>query len=223
MRTINERAEKEGSVCEDPTTQMYRLAVRKQKFFLLCPRCSGQSRLLLTFASLFRDGIEDFRGLAIEKLWKDTTYDVVTLDFSRLTDVNDLAAFRTWFDEFLVSRFGAVGFEKSASSDLSVLAQLDVWLQSRKLSSLVLLINEYDAPFSTHLKDKALFDDVRNLLNEFYSRLKSCEGCLRFLFVTGAAKFDTAALSSPFDQVIDISDDPQYGSFLGKESNEKPQ
>lgn len=215
MRTTNERHEKDAGVREDQTALVYRLALKKRKYVLLSPNRSGRSRLLATFASLFRDGIEDFRGLVIEKLWKDTTYDTVTLDFSRLTDVNDIAAFRTRFDEHLVSQFGAVGFEKSPSSDMSVMAQLDVWLQSRKPSSLVLLIEESDAPLSTRLNNKALFDDVLNLLNEFYARLKSCEGCLRFVFMTGAAKFDTAGLSSAFDQVIDISRDPQYGSLFG--------
>ena len=215
MRTTNERHEKDAGVREDQTALVYRLALKKRKYVLSSPNRSGRSRLLATFASLFRDGIEDFRGLVIEKLWKDTTYDTVTLDFSRLTDVNDIAAFRTRFDEHLVSQFGAVGFEKTPSSDMSVMAQLDVWLQSRKPSSLVLLIEESDAPLSTRLNNKALFDDVRNLLNEFYARLKSCEGCLRFVFMTGAAKFDTAGLSSAFDQVIDISRDPQYGSLFG--------
>lgn len=215
MRTTNERHEKDAGVREDQTALVYRLALKKRKYVLSSPNRSGRSRLLATFASLFRDGIEDFRGLVIEKLWKDTTYDTVTLDFSRLTDVNDIAAFRTRLDEHLVSQFGAVGFEKSPSSDMSVMAQLDVWLQSRKPSSLVLLIEESDAPLSTRLNNKALFDDVLNLLNEFYARLKSCEGCLRFVFMTGAAKFDTAGLSSAFDQVIDISRDPQYGSLFG--------
>lgn len=215
MRITDERDEKDAGVREDQTALVYRLALKKRKYVLSSPNRSGRSRLLATFASLFRDGIEDFRGLVIEKLWKDTTYDTVTLDFSRLTDVNDIAAFRTRFDEHLVSQFGAVGFEKSPSSDMSVMAQLDVWLQSRKPSSLVLLIEESDAPLSTRLNNKALFDDVRNLLNEFYARLKSCEGCLRFVFMTGAAKFDTAGLSSAFDQVIDISRDPQYGSLFG--------
>ena len=223
MRTTNERHEKDAGVREHQTALVYRLALKKRKYFLSRPNRSGRSRLLLTFASLFHDGIEDFRGLAIEKLWKDTTYDTVTLDFSRLTDVNDTAAFRTRFDEHLVSQFGAVGFEKSPSSDMSVMAQLDVWLQSRKPSSLVILIEEYDAPLSTRLNDTALFDDVRNLLNEFFARLKSDEGCLRFFFMTGVLKFDNAGLSSLFDQVIDISRDPQYGRILGEEPNEKPQ
>lgn len=209
MRMTNERDEKDGRVREDQTAQVYRLAVKKRKYFLSRPRRSGKSLLLSMFASLFQFGLKDFRGLAIEKLWHDTTYDVVTLDFSKFRDVKDSAAFRSKFDEHLVSQFGFVGFKKDPSSDMSVLARLDVWLQSRKSSSLVLLIEDYDAPLSTHRDD-----DIRVLLSEFYSRVKSCEGCLRFFFMTGAAKFADAGISSSFDQVIDISDDPQYGSIF---------
>lgn len=205
----------DGSVYVDKTALVYRLAIKKQKFFLSRPRRFGKSLLLSTFASLFQYGLEDFRGLAIEKLWKDTTYDVVMLDFSKFKDVNDIAAFRTKFDEHLESQFGFVGFKKSVSSDMSVMAQLDVWLQSRPPSSLVLLIDEYDAPLSTHLNDRALFDEIRNLLSEFYLRIKGCEGCLRFFFMTGITKIENASIFSAFNPVVDISFDPQYGSILG--------
>ena len=188
----------DGSVYVDKTALVYRLAIKKQKFFLSRPRRFGKSLLLSTFASLFQYGLEDFRGLAIEKLWKDTTYDVVMLDFSKFKDVNDIAAFRTKFDEHLESQFGFVGFKKSVSSDMSVMAQLDVWLQSRPPSSLVLLIDEYDAPLSTHLNDRALFDEIRNLLSEFYLRIKGCEGCLRFFFMTGITKIENASIFSAF-------------------------
>ncbi len=80
MRTTNERHEKDAGVREQQTALVYRLALKKRKYFLSRPNRSGRSRLLLTFASLFHDGIEDFRGLAIEKLLEQSNN--VTLQHS---------------------------------------------------------------------------------------------------------------------------------------------
>ena len=56
----------------DKTEFIHQLACLLQKFFLTRPRRFGKSLLDSTFASLFRDGLKDFSGLAIEKLWKDS-------------------------------------------------------------------------------------------------------------------------------------------------------
>ena len=60
----------------DKTELIHQLAGLRQKFFLARPRRFGKSLLVSTFASLFRDGLKHFSGLAIEKLWKDATYPV---------------------------------------------------------------------------------------------------------------------------------------------------
>lgn len=56
----------------DKTEFIHQLACLRQKFFLTRPQRFGKSLLVSTFASLFRDGMKDFSGLAIEKLWKDS-------------------------------------------------------------------------------------------------------------------------------------------------------
>ena len=63
---------KANRIYVDKTAQIHQLACLRQKFFLTRPRRFGKSLLVSTFASLFRDGMKDFSGLAIEKLWKDS-------------------------------------------------------------------------------------------------------------------------------------------------------
>ena len=60
----------------DKTDLISQLASSRGKVFLARPRRFGKSLLVSTFASLFEHGLRDFRGLAIEKVWKDSTYNV---------------------------------------------------------------------------------------------------------------------------------------------------
>ena len=206
---------RDGAVYVDKTAQIYELAIERQKFFLARPRRFGKTLLVSTFESLFRDGLRDFQGLAIEKLWQDKTYDVVTLDFSRTKDFSSLAGFLKRFEDHLVNQFGAAGFRKDEASSVSLVAQIDKWMQTREPASLVLLIDEYDAPLTACFDKAELFALVRDVLSNFYATVKGCEGCLRFLFMTGITKIENASIFSAFNPITDISLNPRFGSLLG--------
>ena len=55
----------------DKTSLVYELARSDSKIFLARPRRFGKSLLTSTFESLFKYGLRDFKGLAIEKRWTD--------------------------------------------------------------------------------------------------------------------------------------------------------
>ena len=69
----------DNAVYVDKTEMLYNLCRTSSKVFLARPRRFGKSLLVSTFESLFKHGIRDFAGLAIEKLWSDTTYKVVSV------------------------------------------------------------------------------------------------------------------------------------------------
>lgn len=78
----------------DKTEMVFSLAVNRGKYFLARPRRFGKSLLISTFESLFKYGLRDFKGLAIENLWKEeATYNVVRLDFSEIKDFADAESF----------------------------------------------------------------------------------------------------------------------------------
>lgn len=52
----------------DKTQMVYKLASKRRKYFLARPRRFGKSLLVSMFESLFKYGLRDFQGLAIEKL-----------------------------------------------------------------------------------------------------------------------------------------------------------
>ncbi len=204
-----------GQIYVDKTALIYELASRSEKFFLTRPRRFGKSLLVSTFASLFKNGLKYFSGLAIEKLWKDTTYNVVEIDFSEIKNITGFDDFKKQLNETLESAFKPLGFELDRSSDISLMKQLSAWMKTIALNSVVLLIDEYDSPLTACLGDKALFRSVRTRLASFYATVKANDRCFRFVFMTGIAKFNQTGIFSELNNFSDLSLDPRYGTFLG--------
>jgi len=203
-----------GAIYVDKTDLIGELATSRQKFFLTRPRGFGKSLLLSTFASLFRDGLKDFQGLAIEKHWEDKTYDVATLDFSQVKDFQTAESFQQRLEAHLSHQLAPVGFRPTDASR-TLLSQFDRWLQTREPSSLVLLIDDCDAPLTACINRPALFAAVLTVLSRFYAIVKGCEGCLRFFFMTGVTKIENTPSFSSFLPADDISLLPRFGSLLG--------
>ncbi len=61
----------EGQIYVDKTAQIFELASKFRKLFLIRPRRFGKSLLASTFEPPFEYGLRDFKGFAIEKLRKD--------------------------------------------------------------------------------------------------------------------------------------------------------
>ena len=206
----------DGLIYVDKTEMIARMAAtRKGKFFLARPRRFGKSLLVSTFESLFKYGLRDFQGLAIEKQWDDKTYDVVRLDFSRAKQFATGEEFRLRLDSLLTQAFGNLGFAYSPDPLHTACDQLSGWLEKRTKSMLVLLIDEYDAPLTACLDKPELFEQVRSSLSDFYSVLKSNDSALRFLFITGITKYSKVSIFSELNNLNDITLDVEYGTLLG--------
>ena len=209
---------KQNRIYVDKTELIYSLACRTEKFFLARPRRFGKSLLVSTLDSLFRHGLRDFSGLAIEKIWTDTTYRVVRLDFLDVKNFDDPDDFRVRLAEMLTDAFAPVGFCPVA--ELPLLRQLKKWLREQPPSSLVLLIDEYDAPLCACLENTDLFNKIRKQLSEFYAAVKSCSQALRFVFMTGITKFRQTGIFSELNDFTDITLSMQYGALLGYTESE---
>ena len=160
----------------DKTDLIYQLARFDSKIFLARPRRFGKSLLISTLESLFKYGLRDFKGLAIEKLWNDKTYQVVRLDLSEIKEFSTADEFKQKFHDKLITKFSAAGFQYK-NNDSLVMTQLSEWLSLQEPSCLVVLIDEYDAPLTSCLDDPSLFKIVRSTMSELFLTLKSNEGC----------------------------------------------
>lgn len=198
----------------DKTDLIFELCRYDAKIFLSRPRRFGKSLLVSTFESLFKHGLRDFEGLAIEPLWQDHTYSVLRLDFSLVRDFESIQDFSVQFEHMLEDAALQAGLTvpKTTAGPFGRFASM---LSRLPDSSLVLLIDEYDAPLTAHLGDHKLFESVQLALSRFYAAVKSYEGCLRFFFMTGITKLANTGIFSSFNNMTDISSDPRYGTLLG--------
>lgn len=200
----------------DKTALVYEIASKTEKFFLSRPRRFGKSLLVSTFESLFKYGLRDFKGLAIEKLWNDNgTYNVVRLDFSEAKNFQDFDDFVLRLNAVLTAAFKPLGFvyDQDATEPLST--QISSWLKTLPDNSLVLLIDEYDAPLTATLNNADLFNAVRVELSKFYATVKSNDAAVRFFFMTGITKFSKTSIFSELNHFTDLSLMPEFGSLLG--------
>ena len=155
---------KRGLIYVDKTRMIYQLTQSNAPILLTRPRRFGKSLLVSTFNALFSLGLEDFKGLEIEKLWKEEkTYPVVHLNCSGVSGRNYEEIIRS-FNVKLERAAKMAGFIPDKSSTWPLLEQFSDWLAAlnKKGESIVLLIDEYDAPLTKLLNNKTLFDDVRN-------------------------------------------------------------
>lgn len=205
-----------GQIYVDKSEYIYKLASVRAKFFLARPRRFGKSLLVSTFESLFKNGIRDFKGLAIEKKWQDDKkYTVVRLDFSETRDFGEAAEFTLKLTSLLARKFRPAGFSYQENSVFSVTDQLSDWLQTQPVNRLVILIDEYDSPLTACLDTPEKFESVRRKLAGFYAVLKTNDEALRFLFITGITKFNKTSIFSELNNLSDISLSPEYGALLG--------
>ena len=208
----------------DKTALIYNLVKAKKGFYFLSrPRRFGKSLLLSTIESLFRFGLRDFKGLAIEKLWtEDKTYPVIRLDFSDCIQFRDESDFLVFFEERLQNGISESGFvfPQKNNEQETLPSRFERFLVSVRHLNPVLLIDEYDAPFNYCLDKPELLLKVVDTLYRFYAIIKQQSGYLRFFFMTGICKYREFKLFSSGTFIEDISLDEDYSTLLGYTKDE---
>ena len=188
----------------------------KNKYvFLSRPRRFGKSLLTTTLDSYFKGDKELFQGLKIMELeteWK--TYPVLHFDLSGarhlpVEKVKD--ELKRQLDD-LETVYGSNPAETSPGMRLAGLIKRS---SQQTGAQAVVIIDEYDAPLLDVLHDTERLEDVREVMQEFYQRLKMCEAMIRFCFITGITKFSQLSIFSTINNLKNISMLPQYSALCG--------
>ena len=200
-----EKLRRGGYIYVDKTALVWELVSGSVPYFLSRPRRFGKSLLVSTLEAYFQGKKELFEGLAIEKLetrWEE--YPVLHLDLNAekydtaekldLILSNHLTQWERIYgkgedERTLSARFG--GIIRRASD--------------RCGRNVVVLVDEYDKPLLQALQDSDLLESYRATLKAFYGVLKSSDRYLRFVFLTGVAKFAQVSVFSDLNQLMDIS------------------
>lgn len=211
-----------GKIYVDKTELIYQLASEHRQFLFTRPRRFGKSLLISTFESLFKNGVQDFSGLAIEKKWKDRAYQVIRLDFSNIKDFSSEDEFLSLLNEYLFLVMKRSGIEVDGLSPADGLTAFFEWLSEQPNNSLVVLIDEYDAPLTACLENLSFFNFAQKILSDFFDGIHRCQRCFRFLFITGIVRFNPQILFPSYEHLTDISLSPEYGKLLGFTKEELP-
>ena len=205
----------EGYLYIDKTDIVWDLAHYSPYIFMSRPRRFGKSLLTSTLESYFRGDKELFKGLKImdlEKEWKK--YPVLHFDLSSAKHLDSKGAkdeIGLQLEEY-EKLYGANHNETSIGMRLGGLIR-----RAKEATGLktVVLIDEYDAPLLDVVHDDGRLAEMREVLQEFYQRLKSLEANIKFCFITGITKFSQLSIFSTLNNLTNVTLDPKFSAICG--------
>ena len=199
----------------DKTELIYKLVKTNQIYFFSRPRRFGKSLLVSTLEAYFLGKKELFSGLAMERLEQDwNVYPVLHVDFSltKYTELSDLTGQLNLFLSRWENIYGKNEAEVTAAERLQGII-LRAYEQTGK--SIVVLIDEYDAPLFDSNSSPLLQRQLRNEMRKFFSPLKGLGQYLRFLFITGISKFSQLSIFSELNNLQNISMLNDFSTLCG--------
>lgn len=204
---------RENYLYVDKTEDIYRLFAEGGKYYFLSrPRRFGKSLLISTLKEIFSCSRELFEGLWIFDRIEWKKYPVIHLDFlgkkyGNPQELNDTL-------EFMIDRnarnYGIELKEKGYDKRFNELIR-----QLSREEKVVILVDEYDKPIITHVENREIAKENRNILRTFYEAIKEADEHLKFVFITGVSKFSKVSLFSGLNNLYDITIDETYSTLLG--------
>lgn len=183
-------------------------------FFLARPRRFGKSLTVSTLKAVFEGRRELFEGLAISRKpydWKK--YPVLHLDMGNC-DAHTPEDLR--------------GYLENLMKNLAEINHVEIRIDRRQLAAsfaslirkvaekehAVILLDEYDKPILENISSPQT-EEIRTVLADFYSSIKTESEHLRFVFVTGVSKFCQVSLFSKLNNLTDITMDSRFATMFG--------
>ena len=200
-----EAIRKEGYVYVDKTELLWRLVSTGKYYFLSRPRRFGKSLLVSTLEAYFKGRQDLFEGLKISGYEKDwTEYPVLRLDlsgasYSSPVVLNEkLTAFLDGYEQV----YGVVSKGTVPSVRFESLIES---ICNKTGKPVVILVDEYDKPVLDNLSDDVAAEFHRDVLQGFYSVIKSKNDYIKFAFLTGVTKLGKMSVFSALNSPEDIS------------------
>ena len=211
-----ERIIKGNYVYVDKTELIYNLTHESTYCFLSRPRRFGKSLLVTTLQAYFQGRKELFKGLAIDSLETEwTAYPVLHFDISK-GKYYSLANLMSTLNVVISPYECLYGLTPDKSDDFNVrIINIIQAAKQQTGKNVVVLIDEYDCPMHDSMKDEKLQEQIRDIMRNFFSPLKSEEDNLQFVFMTGISKFSQLSIFSELNNITNISMEDEYSSICG--------
>ena len=209
-----------GSVYVDKTAYLYRLVsvgAESAAFFIARPRRFGKSLMLSTLRYIFLGRRKLFEGTYIGRqdyAWPKLP--VLHLDMSGLP-VDSKEAFMQRLTAVLQDALSEYADRYTYDTSVAPYTNLEnalVALASGS-GSVVVLVDEYDAPIGYALDKPEMAEWVRDRLHELYIVLKRKEALIRFLMMTGVSRFAKTSVFSALNNVTSLTFRDEYATMLG--------
>ncbi|WP_195406061.1 ATP-binding protein [Bacteroides congonensis] len=210
-----EQLRNDNYVYVDKTPLVYKLANTNTTYFLSRPRRFGKSLLVSTLEAYFQGKKELFTGLAMETLEKEwTVYPVLHIDFSisKYVVASSLRAYLHYQLALWEKVYGKSEDEGTFSLRFGGVIRRAYEQTGKRV---VILIDEYDSPMLDSNNNEKVQSEIRNIMRDFFSPLKSQGQYLRFLFLTGISKFSQMSIFSELNNLQNISMWDEYSAICG--------
>ena len=214
MATFSELIER-GYTYVDKTAYIKHLLDQGKFIFMSRPRRFGKSLLLSTLESYFEGRRDLFKGLEADSLDLDwTPSPVLHFDFNaeNFSLENGLELLLDGFLRDYESIYGKQTEDITPSRRFRVLIEAAYRQTGREV---VILIDEYDKPLLDIEDNKDLYEKNQRILKSFFGNLKSMDRFIRFVFITGVARFSRVSIFSDLNNLDDISLEDTFADICG--------
>ena len=215
----------EGYVYVDKTKQLVDLINSGKIYFLARPRRFGKSLTVSTFDALFSGKKELFKGLYAEEFLNRPEFEpspVIRIDMSVVGADDGIEqlkkSMRLVINE--IAEKLEVEIQDSDFSEGDFLRNLIIKTTKKYKQKAVILIDEYDKPYTDFVNNHDMAVSVRDVLRSFYAQIKAGDEYIRFTFITGISKFAKLGVFSALNSPFDISLMPQYAEICGYSEDE---
>ena len=204
-----------GYLYIDKTDLVWQLAHYAKYIFLGRPRRFGKSLLSSTLHSYFAGDRELFEGLKIMELEQEwENYPVLHFDLSgaKHMPVKGVREELSRLLDDMEKVWGANPRETSPGMRFAGLVNRAYEQTGRQVA---VIIDEYDAPLLDVLHKDETLKDMREVMQEFYQRLKMLEPKIKFCFITGITKFSQLSIFSTINNLTNVTMDSMFASICG--------
>ena len=214
-----EKLRKRNCVYVDKTQYLIDLIDHVGICFLARPRRFGKSLTISTFDAIFSGKKELFKGLYAEEFLNRPDFEpspVIWLDMSKVTTDCGIDGLRESIKQKVLQIAKKLGVDvKPHLSVGDILGELIVNTATQYDREVVILLDEYDSPYTDFVNDPDMAEKVRDVLRSFYVQIKANDRYLRFTFITGISKFAKFGVFSTMNSPLDISLMPKYAEICG--------
>lgn len=204
-----------GYLYVDKTDLAWQLAHYAKYVFMSRPRRFGKSLLTSTLESYFRGEKELFHGLKIMELEKEwEQYPVLHIDLSSAKHMPP-EEIRQELKNVLSPYEKIYGSNPQETTPGMRFGGLIDRAYEKTGKQVAVLIDEYDAPLLDVLHEDTKLTEVREVMQEFYQRLKKQEPKIKFCFITGITKFSQLSIFSTINNLTNVTMDAAFNNICG--------